>query len=149
MIVRRFPSRFNLVTLLVLLLMIIIRPGQADAQVAGAMLKGAVTDPAGASVPKAQVSIIDVATGITHNITTDAAGTYAAANLRPGEDQVRVTVHTWPLMHARNKSVFDRIARRIDGRGTRPGFAQTARALESRELPDRGLFKQRAHSQRT
>src|SRR4030088_3106131 len=91
MIVRRFPSRFNLVTLLVLLLMIIIRPGQANAQVAGAMLKGAVTDPAGASVPKAQVSIIDVATGITHNITTDAAGTYAAANLRPGDYQVRVT----------------------------------------------------------
>src|SRR4030088_2464989 len=91
MIVRRFPSRFNLVTLLVSLLMIIIRPGQANAQVSGAMLKGAVMDPTGASVPKAQVSIIDVATGITHNVTTDAAGTYAAANLRPGEYQVRVT----------------------------------------------------------
>src|SRR3981081_2104203 len=91
MIVRRFPSRFNLVTLLVLLLMIIIRPGQVHAQVAGAMLKGAVTDSTGASVPKAQVSIVDVATGITHNVTTDAAGTYSAANLRPGDYQVRVT----------------------------------------------------------
>ena len=37
------------------------------------------------------VSVIDVATGIAHNVTTDAAGTYSAANLRPGEYQVRVT----------------------------------------------------------
>ena len=65
--------------------------GQAYAQVAGAMLKGSVTDATGATVPKAQVSIIDVATGITHNVATDAAGTYSAANLRPGDYQVRVT----------------------------------------------------------
>jgi hypothetical protein len=64
---------------------------RANAQVAGAMLKGTVTDPTGAYVPKAQVSIIDVATGITHNVTTDTSGGYAAANLRPGEYQVRVT----------------------------------------------------------
>src|SRR6195256_699071 len=61
------------------------------AQVAGAMLKGSVTDATGATVPKAQVSITDVATGIAHNVTTDAAGTYSAANLRPGDYQVRVT----------------------------------------------------------
>jgi hypothetical protein len=55
------------------------------------MLKGSVTDPAGAYVPKAQVSVIDVATGIEHNVTTDASGGYAAANLRPGDYKVRVT----------------------------------------------------------
>src|SRR5258708_4419665 len=65
--------------------------GQTYAQVAGAMLKGTVTDATGATVPKAQVSITDVATGIAHNVTTDASGTYSAANLRPGDYQVRVT----------------------------------------------------------
>jgi hypothetical protein len=63
----------------------------AQAQVAGAMLKGTVTDPTGAYVPKAQVSILDVATGNSHTVTTDSSGGYAAANLRPGEYQVRVT----------------------------------------------------------
>jgi hypothetical protein len=55
------------------------------------MLKGTITDATGAYVPTAKVSIIDVATGISHNITTDSSGNYAAANLRPGEYQVRVT----------------------------------------------------------
>jgi hypothetical protein len=55
------------------------------------MLKGTVTDPTGAFIPKAQVAIVDVATGITRTVTTDTTGNYAAANLRPGEYQVRVT----------------------------------------------------------
>jgi Carboxypeptidase regulatory-like domain/TonB dependent receptor/TonB-dependent Receptor Plug Domain len=69
----------------------VLAPGHSNAQVAGAMLKGTVTDPTGAYIPKAQVSIINVATGITRNVTTDATGDYAAANLRPGEYQIRVT----------------------------------------------------------
>jgi hypothetical protein len=68
-----------------------LAPERANAQVAGAMLKGTVTDPTGAYIPKAQISIINVATGITRNVTTDTAGDYAAANLRPGEYQIRVT----------------------------------------------------------
>jgi len=44
--------------------------GPVRAQVAGAMLKAEI---AGAAVPKAQVSIIDVATGVTHTVTTDSA----------------------------------------------------------------------------
>jgi hypothetical protein len=69
----------------------VLAPGRANAQVAGAMLKGTVTDPTGAFIPKAQVSIVDVATGITRTVTTDTTGNYAAANLRPGEYQIRVT----------------------------------------------------------
>ena len=65
--------------------------GRASAQVAGAMLKGTVTDPTGSSVPAAQVSIRDVATGIARNVVTDSAGAYAAPNLRPGQYEVRVT----------------------------------------------------------
>jgi Carboxypeptidase regulatory-like domain/TonB dependent receptor/TonB-dependent Receptor Plug Domain len=79
------------VWLVVIVATSILVTDQAYAQVAGAMLKGTITDATGAFVPKAQVSIIDVATGITHNVTTDSSGDYAAANLRPGEYQVRVT----------------------------------------------------------
>src|SRR5258708_12023918 len=79
------------VRLFVIVATSILVAGQANAQVAGAMLKGTVTDATGAYVPKAQVSIIDVATEIAHNVTTDASGGYAAANLRPAEYRVRLT----------------------------------------------------------
>jgi hypothetical protein len=78
-------------SIFILLAIGLIGTGRIYAQVAGAMLKGTVTDATGATVPKAQVAITDVATGIAHNVTTDAAGTYSAANLRPGDYQVRVT----------------------------------------------------------
>jgi hypothetical protein len=86
------PFRARLLALFaVLFLASALVPERANAQVAGAMLKGTVTDATGAYVPKAQVSIIDVATRIIHNVITDSSGDYAAANLRPGEYQVRVT----------------------------------------------------------
>jgi hypothetical protein len=87
-----FPkTRKAVLSIFILLSIGFLSAGQAYAQVAGAMLKGTVTDATGATVPKAQVSITDVATGIAHNVTTDASGTYSAANLRPGDYQVRVT----------------------------------------------------------
>lgn len=79
----------------------LIGTGRTYAQVAGAMLKGTVTDATGATVPMAQVAIIDVATGINHNVTTDSAGTYSAPNLRPGQYQVRVTATGFsPELHS-------------------------------------------------
>ena len=84
-------TRRTILSIFILFAMVLLGTGQTYAQVAGAMLKGTVTDATGATVPKAQVSVIDVATGIAHNVTTDAAGTYSAANLRPGDYQVRVT----------------------------------------------------------
>lgn len=63
----------------------------ARAQVAGATLTGTVTDSSGAVVPKAQVTITDVATGVARKITADNAGLYSAPNLLPGTYQVSVT----------------------------------------------------------
>ncbi len=87
-----FSKTCNIILSIFILLAIgLFGTGRTYAQVAGAMLKGTVTDATGATVPKAQVAITDVATGIAHNVTTDASGTYSAANLRPGDYQVRVT----------------------------------------------------------
>ena len=63
----------------------------ARAQVAGATLTGTVTDSSGAVVPKAQVTITDVATGVVRKITADNAGLYSAPNLLPGSYQVSLT----------------------------------------------------------
>ena len=77
--------------LAVLLLGAFLNTRIAQSQVSGATLKGTVTDPAGAAVPKAQVVISDLATGITHPAVTDSAGVYSMPNLRPGTYEVRVT----------------------------------------------------------
>src|SRR6202521_3990929 len=58
------------------------------AQVAGATLSGTVTDQSGGVVPKAGISIRNIATGVTRNSTTDPAGFYSAPNLLPGTYEV-------------------------------------------------------------
>jgi hypothetical protein len=60
-------------------------------QVAGATLTGTVKDPSGAAIPMAQVSIKNVATGVTRNVTGDSAGFYSAPNLLPGDYEVTLT----------------------------------------------------------
>ena len=54
-------------------------------------MTGTVSDASGAVIPKAQVSIKNVATGEVRAVTTDAAGFYTAPNLLPGSYEVTVT----------------------------------------------------------
>ena len=61
------------------------------AQVVGATLSGTVTDTSGAVVPKAQVFIQNVSTGISTTVPTNAEGVYAAANVLPGDYEVTVS----------------------------------------------------------
>ena len=65
--------------------------GHVFAQVSGATLTGTVTDSSGAVIPNAQIVIIDVATGVTRNVSTGSAGLYTAPNLLPGTYEIRVT----------------------------------------------------------
>jgi hypothetical protein len=65
--------------------------GRARAQVSGATLFGTVTDPSGSAVPKAQITITDVATGVARLLVSDSAGYYSAPNLLPGNYEVTAT----------------------------------------------------------
>src|ERR1700681_1035026 len=58
------------------------------AQGAGGTLSGAVTDPTGAVIPTAKITLKNVATGVTREISTDSAGFYIAPNLLAGEYEV-------------------------------------------------------------
>ncbi len=53
-------------------------------------ITGTVTDPQGAAVPGAKVTITDTATGLTYEATTDQAGTYSRPLLNPGTYTVSV-----------------------------------------------------------
>ena len=68
-----------------------VSTGQANAQVSGATLSGTISDPSGAVVAGAQVSIANRETGVTRAVTTDAGGLYSAPNLLPGSYDVTVT----------------------------------------------------------
>jgi hypothetical protein len=51
---------------------------------------GTVLDQSGGSIPGAKVTVLDVDRGTTRTLTTDAAGSYNAPNLTPGNYTVKV-----------------------------------------------------------
>ena len=63
---------------MVILAIAILFPSHASAQVTGATLSGTITDPSGAAISGAKVSILNKATGATRDLTTDSAGFYSA-----------------------------------------------------------------------
>src|SRR5579864_1585126 len=72
------------------ILAVTIAASPAYAQVSGATLSGTITDPSGAAIANAQVSILNKATGVTRDVTADSAGLYSAPNLLPGQYDVTV-----------------------------------------------------------
>ena len=60
------------------------------AQEAGGTILGAVTDPSGAAVGDAKVTIKNVGTGVERSMATNEQGFFVAPNLVPGTYQVRV-----------------------------------------------------------
>src|SRR6202790_2735633 len=83
-----FRRKFSVVVPLFLAMGILLS-SHAYAQISGATLSGTVTDPSGAVVPQATMTIKNVATGVTRSNTTSTAGFYSAPNLLPGMYEVK------------------------------------------------------------
>jgi hypothetical protein len=62
----------------------------AQAQLPTSTLNGTVTDPQGAAVANARITIISQGTGIARETTSDAQGSYTFANVAPGDYTVDV-----------------------------------------------------------
>ena len=63
----------------------------AYSQVTGATLAGTVTDPSGAAIPGAQISVKNNATGLMREVTSDSSGFYTVPNIIPGDYEVKVS----------------------------------------------------------
>jgi hypothetical protein len=60
-------------------------------QVAGGAIQGIVSDPSGAAVTGAQVTVTEIATGVSRTVSTNSAGLYAVANLQPSIYSATIT----------------------------------------------------------
>ncbi|HVS88497.1 MAG TPA: TonB-dependent receptor [Candidatus Acidoferrum sp.] len=81
----------HILVAVVVLLIAVLGSIPAGAQVAGGSLAGTITDPSGAGIPQAQLTIKNVATGVDHNLTTNENGFYTATNLLPGIYDVTIS----------------------------------------------------------
>jgi hypothetical protein len=79
------------VLLLIGLFMFVVGAPHAGAQVVGGTIIGTITDPSGAVIPHAQVSIRNLENGATRTVDTDAAGFYAVPNLQPARYEVKAS----------------------------------------------------------
>ena len=71
----------SLLTIVVLAVCFFV-PVAVNAQAEGATLSGMVTDPSSAAVPNSNVSIKNIETGISRDVTTNEAGFYNAPHLQ-------------------------------------------------------------------
>ena len=88
--VRQLARPGLLASLCVLLLAALAGLTTAKAQTAFGTVVGNVTDPSGALVPKANVTLTNEGTGQSHTMKTTDAGTYSFVNLDPGNYSVKV-----------------------------------------------------------
>jgi hypothetical protein len=65
-------------------LVALLAPSLALTQFDYASISGFVTDPSGAAVPGALITVRNVETGIVRTMSTDESGGYSILNLTPG-----------------------------------------------------------------
>jgi len=75
--------------------------GSSLAQTETGQISGVVTDPSGATVPKAKVTVSNAATGATRDTTTDDHGAYAVTHLLPSIYSVAVEAAGFSKMEQR------------------------------------------------
>src|SRR5260370_24603639 len=69
--------------------LMLLAPGTMHGQ-ASAGVTGTITDPSGAVVPNASVTVTEVATSVSSHTTSSSAGTYSFKGLTPGQYTVTV-----------------------------------------------------------
>jgi hypothetical protein len=75
---------FTLLSVGVLCCLILIFAARANAQGTNATLSGSITDPVGAAIPNAQVTVRNTGTNLTRSAQTNGAGVYIVSDLPPG-----------------------------------------------------------------
>lgn len=115
------------------ILCLLVSVGALFAQTETATLTGVVSDPSGAVVPNAKISVTSVATGATREVTSTSAGNYLIANLLPGTYEVTVTAPGFSTKKTRAQlAVGARVALNLELEvGTATTVVEVAAAAET------------------
>src|SRR5712692_10633510 len=82
---RRSATRFSLLVLVIVVVFVFSLPNFAQVGVSTGSVLGTVTDPSGAVISGAKVTITNKSTGQTITTTTSSAGTYTSGALIPAD----------------------------------------------------------------
>ena len=83
-------TRFAIRSIFSVLILLLLCPPGLHGQAYNGSIVGNVTDPSGAAVAGAKVTVVDPATGATFNATTTALGSYSIAQVPIGTYQVTI-----------------------------------------------------------
>lgn len=75
------------------LALLLLAPAPAHAQLSTGDILGNVTDSSGSALAGAQVSVVNMQTHETHNVTADNSGEYVVSLLLPGQYSVSASAH--------------------------------------------------------
>jgi hypothetical protein len=110
----RRPLTCGLLLLAVGLISVMTPVAYAQATAGTGSIMGAVTDPSGAVVPDADVTVRNVDTNLTRNVKSNEAGRYEVVALQPGPYEVRASksgfanlVHTGITVAVGSRAVVD------------------------------------------
>jgi len=81
-----------------------------------ASLSGTVTDPSGAAIPGAKMSLTNEATGFTANFVSDGAGEYTFRNLTPGTYDLSVSANGFKSTYQKGIELAINQAARVDAK---------------------------------
>ncbi len=95
-------------------LLLILSATVAQAQVLYGTISGNVTDSSGAVVPSAQVTALEVQTGVSQIATTDSGGIYRFARLLPGTYKVTIGASGFVTQETPNVRVSANEIARVD-----------------------------------
>lgn len=102
---RRFGWTLSLFLLLASVALPILQPTSAYAQSDLASISGTITDPAGALIPNAQVTLTSEATHAVHKTVTNRSGLYTVPGLAPGSYTITVTAAGFQTLVSKGNSL--------------------------------------------
>src|SRR5437763_1866735 len=104
---------FRIITSLAIGL-IALTMGPISAQVITSTLTGFVTDPSGAAIPDANVSVKETRTGFTRAVKTDAQGQYLLSGIPAGAYDVTVSKDGFQPVTAAGQKLMQQLTQRLD-----------------------------------